>query len=133
MQRTLILLKPETIANNLVGKIITELEKIKNIKFIKFKFFTFNLEQVTNFYKSLSEKEFFPIYSKHMISGPVLSIVLEGQNIIKRVRKVLGDTNPKMASSKSIRGRYAKTIGENLMHASDSLESFFNEYSLIFD
>jgi len=134
LERTLSFLKPQVFHNNLVGKIISELEKLKDkkgITIVECKMFKFTDEILTSFYDNISKENFFDSYKLSLQEGPCLLIVFEGFNAIKELRKKQGKTDPKDAAKNSIRGKFGISKSNNLLHCSDSKASFKKEYELL--
>lgn len=135
MERTLIILKPDAIQRSLVGEIITRFEK-KGLKIVGMKMMELDDLKLDEHYAHHKDKPFFTGLKKFMKSSPVLLMALEGHDVVKAVRIVVGSTRPIEADSGTIRGDLAMT-NWNLVHASDSLETaeveikrFFNDDEL---
>ena len=135
MERTLIILKPDAIQRNLMGEIISRFEK-KGLKIIGMKMVELDDLKLEEHYEHHKDKPFFGNLKKFMKSSPVLLIALEGYDVVKAVRIIVGSTKPIEADSGTIRGDLAMT-NWNLVHASDSSETaeveikrFFNEDEL---
>ena len=122
MEKTYIMLKPDSIKRNLVGEIISKIEK-KGYTITKMKMFTLNNKILKEHYSHLVDRPFFPDLVKFMTSGPVIGMVVEGKDVIKGMRILMGPTNWEEASPGTIRGDYANTTTENLIHGSDSVEN----------
>ncbi|WP_343029925.1 nucleoside-diphosphate kinase [Alkalibaculum sporogenes] len=121
-EKTLIILKPDAIKRNLVGKIIGKIEE-KNYTIESMNMKTLSVEDLTYHYDEHKGKGFFPDLLDYMSSGPVVIMVVSGDNVIKGMRKLCGATDPLEADAGTIRGTYASTKNENLIHSSDSIES----------
>ena len=121
MERTLIILKPDAIQRNLMGEIISRFEK-KGLKIIGMKMVELDDLKLDEHYAHHKDKPFFGNLKKFMKSAPVLLIALEGYDVVKAVRIVVGSTKPIEADSGTVRGDLAMT-NWNLVHASDSLET----------
>lgn len=122
MEKTYIMLKPDSIKRNLIGEIISRIEK-KGYKITKMKMFELNDEILKEHYSHLVNKPFFSDLTKFMTSGPVIGMIVEGNNVVKGMRNLMGPTNWEEASPGTIRGDYANTTTENLIHGSDSVEN----------
>lgn len=125
-EKTLIILKPDAVKRKLMGKIIDRIEsKSYDIEFMSMK--TLSKEELEYHYAEHKEKGFFKDLVVYMSSGPVVVMVVTGENVIKGMRKLTGATDPTEADAGSIRGTYGCIKNENLIHASDSLESAIRE------
>lgn len=122
IHKTLILLKPDTIARGIVGDIISRLER-KSLKVVGMKFIAMSSELLKDHYGHHSEKPYFPKIVKYMTDGPVLAMVIEGIDAVRQVRNLCGATDPQFAAPGTIRGDHSCTIDYNLIHASDSINS----------
>lgn len=131
MERTLIILKPDCIKNKQVGKVISILEDQKFIM-KRMKLQELDEETVKAHYDQHKNKSFFNDLVNFMISGPVVTMIMEGENIVKRAREIIGNKNPMLADSKTIRARFAASVDENVIHGSDSIESAEREISIFF-
>ena len=131
-QRTFAMLKPDAVKRRLTGKILARFEE-RGIKLIAAKTLMISEELAKTHYGEHSEKPFFNDLVSYITSGPVFAMVLEGDDVISMVRKMVGATNPKEADVGTIRGDYAIDLGRNVVHASDSEESAVREINLFFD
>jgi len=131
MERTLLILKPDAFRRGLVGEIIKRVE-LKGFKIINMKFERLSKEKAERFYAEHKGKDFFNDLISYITSGPMLAIELEGKNAIKILRILIGATDPIEREMGSIRGDFSLDITENLVHASDSEESFTREKKIIF-
>ena len=136
MERTLSIIKPDGVARKLVGEVVGRLEKM-NVKIIAMKMIKMTKEQAKGFYAVHTERPFFDSLTDFMSSGPVVVIVLEGENVIAKYRELMGATNYKEAAEGTIRKDYATEIEKNIVHGSDSPESadfeinyFFNSFEI---
>merc|ERR1711870_176917 len=121
-ERTFIMLKPDAVHRGLVGEIIKRFEQ-KGFKLVAMKMMHASEELLKEHYADLSSKAFFPGLVKYMGSGPVVPMVLEGLNVVKQGRRMLGETNPLASNAGSIRGDYCIDVGRNIIHGSDAVES----------
>jgi nucleoside-diphosphate kinase len=128
---TLILIKPDGIKRGLIGKIISRFEEkgfvIGNIKYL-----TLTDGDAKVFYSSHQEKPFFNELVQFITSAPLVACVLKGSNAINVVRTMIGSTKAFEAIPGTIRGDFGLGITDNLIHASDSVESFIKESHVIF-
>ncbi|MGB9749974.1 MAG: nucleoside-diphosphate kinase [Caldisericia bacterium] len=131
MEKTLLILKPDSFKRNLVGEIIRRVE-IKGFKIIDMKFEYLTRSKAEKLYEIHRGKNFFEELINFMISGPILAIEVEGENAIYLLRKLIGATKPEEREMGSIRGDFAIGLTENLVHASDSKENYEFERKVIF-
>lgn len=131
MQRTLSIIKPDGVAKKLIGEVVATFEgagfRIAAIKMKKL-----SREEAEGFYYVHKERPFFGELIEFMISGPVVLMVLEGENAIARNREIMGATDPAEAAEGTIRSRWADSKQNNIVHGSDSDESSKFEISHFF-
>ena len=125
------MIKPDGVQRRLMGEIISRFEK-GGIKIVAMKFLSVSREMAERHYAIHKGKKFYENLIAYITSGPVLVMILEGNNVIKKVRKMVGATDPNEAESGTIRGAYAQEIGRNIVHASDSPETAQQEIALWF-
>lgn len=135
MERTLVLLKPDTVSRGLIGEVIARLER-KAYTIERLELVTPTSEQLTEHYDELKDKPFFPPLLEYMTSGPIVSMIVEGDRVIEGVRSLAGVTDPTVAAPGTIRGDFGRAWEGgpimNLIHASDSPESAEREISIWF-
>jgi nucleoside-diphosphate kinase len=131
MERTLILVKPDAFARNLTGEIIARFER-KGLRLAALKLMTMTRELAERHYAEHEGKPFFEELVSFITSGPLVAMVLSGEQAVTAARQVIGATNPLEASSGSIRGDYAIAVGQNMVHGSDSTDSASREVALFF-
>ncbi|MCS6893332.1 MAG: nucleoside-diphosphate kinase [Deltaproteobacteria bacterium] len=131
MERTLVLIKPDGIAQNIIGEIIDRFEKA-NLVVKHLKMFQGDKELFKAFYSVHNNKPFFDELVSWMSSSRIVAMILEGENAIHAVRKIIGATDPAEAEPGTIRATFGTDKGQNVVHASDSSESYINEARLIF-
>ena len=131
-ESTLFIVKPDAVARNLVGQVIARFEN-KGFKIIKLKMFTFSQEQAEKFYDVHKDKPFFGELTSFITSGPVVAAIVEGNNAIATTRIMIGATKSFEAAPGSIRGDFGLGFSENIIHASDSQESFDHESRVAFE
>jgi nucleoside-diphosphate kinase len=131
MERTLILVKPDAFARNLTGEIIARFER-KGLRLAAMKLMTMTRELAQQHYAEHEGKPFFDELVTFITSGPLVAMVLEGDQAVTAARQVIGATNPVEADAGSIRGEYAIAVGQNMVHGSDSTESAAREVGLFF-
>jgi nucleoside-diphosphate kinase len=130
-EKSLFIVKPDAVARNLVGEVISRFEK-KNFKIVKLKMFTFTKEQAEEFYSVHKDKPFFAELVSFITSGRVVAAVIEGNNAVATTRKMIGATKSFEAEPGSIRGDFGLGFTDNIIHASDSAESFEHEERVAF-
>lgn len=131
MNRTFAMVKPDGVEKGLVGEIISRFEK-KGLKIVALKIMKITPELAEKHYSEHKGKPFFADLVNFITSGPVAAMVLEGENVIPTVRTMMGATNPQDAAPGTIRGDFALTIDENIIHGSDSPESAMREIGIFF-
>jgi nucleoside-diphosphate kinase len=131
VDRTLILVKPDAFARGLTGEIIARFER-KGLKIVALKHMTVDEQLATRHYAEHEGKPFFGELVEFITSGPIVAMVLEGDEAITAARQVIGATNPLEATAGSIRGDFAIAVGQNMVHGSDSVESGQREAELFF-
>ena len=122
MERTYIMLKPDAIKRRLAGKIISRIEE-KGFNIVEAKMFMLNEELLKEHYAHLADKPFFGEIVSYMTSGPVLGMIVEGDEVIAGMRKLMGKTKWLEAEPGTIRGDFACSTTENLIHGSDAPET----------
>lgn len=132
MERSLVLLKPDCVQRRLVGTIISRFEE-KAINIIAMKLIQITPELSKQHYAEHVEKPFYPGLEEFITGAPVFAMVLEGLEVIRVVRDMLGATNGLNAPAGTIRGDYSSSRQMNLVHASDSPEASAREIGLYFD
>ncbi|MDQ6777458.1 MAG: nucleoside-diphosphate kinase [Actinomycetota bacterium] len=131
MQQTLILVKPDAFARGLTGAIIARFER-KSLHLIALSLLTMTPDLAERHYAEHAGKPFFEGLVEFITSGPLVALVLEGEQAIAAARQVIGATDPLQAATGSIRGDYALEVGQNMVHGSDSPESAAREIALFF-
>jgi nucleoside-diphosphate kinase len=131
MERTLILVKPDAFSQNLTGEIIARFER-KGLRIAALKYMTMTHELAEQHYAEHVGKPFFEELVSFITSGPLIAMVLQGEQAVAAARQVIGATNPIEASPGSIRGDYAIAVGTNMVHGSDSDVSAAREAALFF-
>ena len=129
--RTLSIIKPDAVAKNVIGDIVSRFEKA-DLKVVAMKMVHLSDEQAGGFYAEHKERPFFKDLVSFMTSGPVIVQVLEGEDAVAKNRDLMGATNPKDAEAGTIRADFAQTIDENAAHGSDSAESAAREVAYFF-
>ena len=131
MDRTLILVKPDAFARGLTGEIIARFER-KGLRLVALKQMTVDEDLAKRHYAEHDGKPFFGELVEFITSGPLVAMVLEGDQAVTAARQVIGATNPIEASPGSIRGDFAIAVGQNMVHGSDAPESGLREAALFF-
>jgi nucleoside-diphosphate kinase len=132
MARTLILVKPDAFARNLTGEILSRFEA-KGLTIVALERQHLSVATAEEHYAEHTERPFFGELVQFITSGPIVAAVLEGdEGAVKAARQVIGSTNPLEAAMGTIRGDYATSIGENMVHGSDSDESAAREAKIFF-
>jgi len=136
-QQTLAIIKPDAVSRNLIGKIVERIEA-EGIKIVAMKMIKMTKEQAKGFYYVHKEKPFYESLTDFMSSGPCVVMVLEGDDVINRYRKLMGATDPTKAEPGTIRKEFATDVEKNAVHGSDSPESaefeikyFFSQLEII--
>ena len=132
METTLVLVKPDGVQRGLVGEVIGRLER-KGLRIAGLKMIHASEQLANKHYGEHVGKPFFDSLVKFITSSPLVAMALEGENAVEVARNLMGSTNPKEAAPGTIRGDYGLTIGMNLIHGSDSLESAEKELAIFFD
>ena len=131
LERTLTIIKPDGVEQQNVGDIIKKLEgnqfRIKAVKMVRLM-----RQQAEKFYAVHRERDFFNDLTRYMSSGPILVLVLEGENAIDRLRDLMGATDPRKAAKGTIRQLYATSIEKNVIHGSDGPATAKTEISYFF-
>lgn len=130
-ERTLSIIKPDAVGKNHIGDIIARFEKA-GLHVIAVKMKHLKTKDAEGFYAVHHGRPFYNDLVSFMITGPVLILVLEGENAIAKNRDIMGATDPKKAAPGTIRADFAKTIDENAVHGSDSEENAQTEISFFF-
>jgi len=131
IEQTLIVIKPDGVQRGLVGEILARFER-KGFKIKALKMLNFSREMAEDFYSPHKGKAFFKDLIDFIISGPVVAAILEGSYAISVVRSMIGSTKSYEALPGTIRGDYGLGVTDNIIHASDSKESFEREVKIIF-
>lgn len=132
MERTFVMLKPSSVARGMAGSIISRFEN-KGLKIVAIKMIQITEEKADKLYAAHKGKPFYDSLVHYMMSCPVVAIVVEGEDAVAIIRKLIGKTNPKEAESGTIRGDLAMTTTKNAIHASDSVENAKAEMSIFFE
>ena len=131
MEKTLVLIKPDGVERHLIGQIISIYEA-KGLDIIALKMLKPTKEIAEQHYCEHRDKPFFKDLVNFITRGKVCAIIIQGENAVKTLRKINGATDPAEAETGTIRGRFALSKTENLVHASDSVESAEREIRIWF-
>ena len=131
MQQSYVMVKPDGVQRNLVGEVISRMEK-RGLKILALKMYTIPKETARAHYAEHEGKPFFQSLLDFITSGPSVSMVVQGRNAVSVIRTMVGATNPSEAAAGTIRGEFGLDTGRNIVHASDSTESANREISIHF-
>ncbi|MBC7344913.1 MAG: nucleoside-diphosphate kinase [Clostridia bacterium] len=131
MERTFVMVKPDGVKRGLTGEIITRLER-KGLRIVALKMLQVTAEMAARHYEEHMGKSFYEELVNHITSGPVVAMLVEGRSAVEVVRRLVGETDPAMARPGTIRGDLAIDIGQNVIHAADSIESAEREGRIYF-
>jgi len=132
MERTLSIIKPDGVARNLVGEIIKRFEDA-GIGIVAVKMVHLSREECRAFYHVHRNRPFYDSLTEYMSSGPIVAMVLDGENVVQRNRELMGATNPKEAAPGTIRHAYGSDVEKNVVHGSDSPENAAVEIAFFFN
>ena len=132
LEQTLIVVKPDGFKKGLVGKIISRFEE-KGFQIVNLRSFQFDADTARKFYDAHKDKHFFNDLVSFICSGKTVGCILEGNNAISTVRVMVGNTKSTEAQPGTIRGDFGLGFTDNIIHASDSAESFIKESKIIFN
>jgi len=132
LERTLSIIKPDGVEKNVIGEVISRFEK-NGLKVVALKRVKLTKSDAEGFYAVHKERPFFGSLTDFMSRGPVVVLVLEGENAIAKNREIMGATNPEEAAEGTIRKDFATNIEENTVHGSDSPESADTEINYFFN
>ena len=132
IEQTLSIVKPDAIERNLENK-IKSFFKEKNLKILKSKKVHITKEEAAEFYKVHQTKPFYQNLCNYLSSGPIMVMVLEGEEAVSRNRKIMGATDPVKAKDGTLRKLYGLSIDKNSVHGSDSVENAKIEIGFFFD
>lgn len=130
-EQSLFIVKPDGVERKIIGQIISRFEN-KDFKIVKLKMLTFTREMAEEFYSVHKSKPFFSELVSFITSGKVVAAVIEGNNAITTTRLMVGSTKSFEALPGSIRGDFGLGLTDNIIHASDSKESFEKEVAVVF-
>ena len=132
MERTALFIKPEAVKGNSTGKILSIIED-KGFTMVKLKMFRFSSEMAEQFYAIHKEKPFFADLVSFVTSSPCVACILEKENAVADLRKLVGETDPLKSPPGTIRHSFGTDIQRNAVHASDSVENAKREMTILFE
>lgn len=130
-EKSLVFIKPDGVSRKLIGRILQRFED-RGLEIKELKLFSPTATQVDAHYAEHVEKPFYPSLKKYIMSGPIVAFVVEGPGAIAIIRTMAGVTNAAEAAPGTIRGDFALSMGENILHSSDSVESANREIANFF-
>ena len=131
LEQTLSIIKPDAVERNLDSKIKRFFEK-NNLKIVKSKKVKISKEEASEFYKVHQTKPFYGELCSYLSSGPIIAMILEGENAVSKNRQLMGATDPKKAEEGTLRKMYGLSIDKNSVHGSDSVENGKIEINFFF-
>jgi nucleoside-diphosphate kinase len=132
LQRTFSIIKPDAVASGNAGKILAHLEGA-GFRIVGLRMLKMSQEEAEGFYAVHKERPFFGSLVKFMTEGPVIVMALEREDAVKKLREVMGATNPANAAEGTIRKLYAESIERNVIHGSDAPETAAQELQYFFN
>ncbi|MDN5848774.1 MAG: nucleoside-diphosphate kinase [Nitrococcus sp.] len=131
VQRTLSIIKPDAVARNLIGSICMRFEQAR-LSIVAARMMHLTREQAEGFYAVHRDRPFFNALVEFMCSGPILVLILEGEEAVRKNREIMGATNPAQAFAGTIRHDFAETIDANAVHGSDAPQTAQQEIAFFF-
>ncbi|OOC55027.1 MULTISPECIES: nucleoside-diphosphate kinase [Nocardiopsis] len=131
MERTLVLIKPDGVRRNIVGEVISRIER-KGLQLVAMELRTLDTETARTHYEEHAERPFFDSLVEFITGGPLVAVVVEGERAVEAFRALAGATDPVTASPGTIRGDFALEVQQNIVHGSDSTYSAEREIKLFF-
>jgi len=131
VERTLAIIKPDAVAAGHAGEILTAVERA-GMRILAMQMLRLSSAQARGFYSVHREKPFFPTLVDFMTSGPIVAMVLEGENVIARWRELMGATNPAQAAPGTLRARFGTDVTRNAVHGSDAPQTAAAEMAYMF-
>lgn len=130
-ETTLVLIKPGGVSRNLIGEIVRRIEA-RGLRIVALKLINADRATVEAHYAEHKERPFFKDVCDYLVSGPIVALAVSGTNATKAIRVMMGATNPLEATPGTVRGDFALTIDDNLVHSSSDPEAAANELGLWF-
>ncbi|KIL48933.1 nucleoside diphosphate kinase [Jeotgalibacillus alimentarius] len=131
MEKTFLMVKPDGVQRGLIGEVISRFER-KGFKLAAAKLMVISDDLAKKHYGEHADKPFFGELTDFITSGPVFAMIWEGEDVVKTARHMMGATKPSEADLGTLRGDFGLTVGKNIIHGSDSLESAEREITLFF-
>ena len=131
MERTLSIIKPDGVKKNIIGEVLSRFER-NGLRISALKMLSLSQDEAKAFYVVHKERPFYDSLTTFMSEGPVVVMVLEGDNAISKVREIMGATNPINAAPGTLRKDFADSVERNIVHGSDSAESAVAEMPFFF-
>ena len=131
MEQTLSILKPDAVKKGVIGKIVDRFES-NGLRVAAMKKLQLSQTEAGNFYIVHKDRPFYGELIEFMTSGPVVAMILEGENAVAKNRELMGATDPKKAEKGTIRAEFAESMDANAVHGSDSLENAKVEIAFFF-
>lgn len=131
MEKTLVIIKPDGVKRGLIGEIISRYER-KGFKILDAKLIRADRKTLEEHYAEHKGKDYFEKLVGYMMEGPVMVMIIEGEDVIEIIRNMNGHKDPKKALPGTIRGDYANSVTKNIVHASDSIEAAEREINIWF-
>lgn len=131
MEKTFVAIKPDAVKRGLIGEITKRFEQ-KGFKIVAMKMLQLDTELASRHYQEHIGKPFFQDLVDFITSGPIVGIVLQGENVVEQARHMMGITNPQAAAPGTIRGDFAQVTSSNVIHGSDCADSAKREIDLYF-
>ncbi len=131
IEQTLSIIKPDAVERNIANKIKVFFEK-NNLKILKSKKVKISKEEASEFYKAHQTKPFYKELCNYLSSGPIVVMILEGENAVSKNRQLMGATDPSKAEEGTLRKMYGLSIGKNSVNGSDSVENGKTEIDFFF-
>jgi nucleoside-diphosphate kinase len=131
VERTLVLIKPDGVRRNIVGEVISRIER-KGLQLVAMELRTLDTETARTHYEEHAERPFFDSLVEFITGGPLVAMVVEGERAVEAFRALAGATDPVTASPGTIRGDFALEVQQNIVHGSDSTYSAEREIKLFF-
>ncbi|WP_304451354.1 nucleoside-diphosphate kinase [Nocardiopsis sp. YSL2] len=131
MERTLVLIKPDGVRRNIVGEVISRIER-KGLKLVAMELRTLDADTAKTHYEEHAERPFFGSLVEFITGGPLVAMVVEGERSVEAFRALAGATDPVTAAPGTIRGDFALEVQQNIVHGSDSTYSAEREIKLFF-
>jgi nucleoside-diphosphate kinase len=131
MEKTLSIVKPDGIRKNVIGEVIKRFE-LQGLRIAALRMLRLSQDEAKRFYTVHKERPFYESLTSFMSEGPIVVMVIEGEQAITKVREIMGATNPKDAKPGTIRSDFASDVEHNIVHGSDSKESASYEIPFFF-